>query len=326
MQVLVLGGSGFIGKRLTHRLLQKGKLSLNGQDTREIKRLVVFDKHGTDQSSRDSRLEIVTGDITDHHTIEKVFQPSYDAIFHLAAIVSGEAERDFDLGMSVNLEASMHILDLCRHQDVKPLMVFASSCAVFGGNVTNDIIRDDTHTTPQSSYGTQKAIIELLINDYSRRGFIDGRVLRLPTIIVRPGKPNAANSSFASSIIREPLHGRSTICPVSDETMIWILSPEAATFNFVHAAGLNSEFLGDNRIVTLPGLKTSVGEIKERLEELKGKDTIELINSRIDPDVDRMIQTWPIDFDTARALKLGFVNDNSISDVIELFITEELKR
>lgn len=323
MQVLVLGGTGFIGKRLTSRLLQEGELSLNGQAPREIKRLVVFDKHGTDQLPNDPRLEIIDGDINDDRLIDNLLKSSYDAIFHLAAIVSGEAERDFDMGMRVNLKASMNILEICRHQNRKPLMVFASSCAVFGGNATRSIIRDDTHTTPQSSYGTQKAITELLINDYSRRGFIDGRVLRLPTIMVRSGKANAANSSFASSMIREPLHGHTTTCPVPDETMIWILSPEAAILNFMFGASLKSDLLGDNRIVTLPGLKTSVSEIKKRLKELKGKEILDLIETSIDEDVYNMVQTWPIDFDTSRALDLGFVKDNSISDVIKLFMKEE---
>ena len=324
MRIIIFGGGGFLGKKLTLSLLNQGQLSLNGEVPVAISKLVLFDKIMPSGFPNDPRLELIEGDICEEGTIRSLLEQPTDVIFHLAAIVSGEAEKNFDLGMQVNLYASMQLLELCRELNIQPVIVFASSCAVFGGELT-DTIYDDTAARPQSSYGTQKAITEMLINDYSRRGFVDGRILRLPTIVVRPGKPNAATSSFASSIIREPLQGERATCPVSADTKIWILSPRRVTENFIHAAVLEASTLGTDRIVTLPGLTTSVKEIVDNLEDIAGKETTALIDFQPDPFIQSIVLTWPPQFLPKRATELGFKRDGSIREVIEAFMEEELE-
>ncbi len=245
-----------------------------------------------------------------------------DVIFHLAAIVSGEAEKNFELGMRVNLHANLRLLEMCRGMEYKPIIVFASTCGVFGGDLEY-IVRDDSAPTPMSSYGTQKAITELLMNDYSRKGFIDARILRLPTIIVRPGKPNAATSSFASAIIREPLSGVETSCPVETSTRIWVLSPKHAVQNFIHGAALETSKLGINRIITLPGITTSVEELVAALERIAGRDTAAKVLIEPDPFIQSIVMTWPPNFEPERALSLGFSADSSPKEIILAYIDDE---
>lgn len=224
MKVLITGGAGFLGQRLARRLLERGELT--GPDGRpeRISELVLLDVvKGSDFG--DPRVTAVVGDIADRAVLESAIDDRTGAIFHLAAIVSGQAEADFDLGMRINLDASRTLLDVCRARGHRPRVVFTSSVAVYGGALP-DVVQDDTALNPQSSYGAEKAIAELLLCDYARRGFVDGRVLRLPTISVRPGRPNAAASSFASGIIREPLNGEASVCPVPGSTRLWLLSSQ----------------------------------------------------------------------------------------------------
>ena len=270
MRIVVLGGAGFLGKVLVSKLLMKEQISLNGHPTTPITKIIVFDKVEAEGLPIDERLQIVAGDICDVQTMKDLLGDSTDVIFHLAAIVSGEAEKNFELGMSVNLQATMKLLEICRAMKHAPVLVFASSCAVFGGALS-EAVKDHTAPFPQSSYGTQKAIVDLLINDYSRRGFIDGRALRLPTIAIRPGKPNAATSSFVSSIIREPLQGKRANCPVSPEIKVWILSPDKVTDNFIYAAHIPAQAFKGNRVVNLPGLTVSVKQMVDTLEAIRGK-------------------------------------------------------
>jgi nucleoside-diphosphate-sugar epimerase len=204
-----------------------------------------------------------------------------------------------------------------------PLLVFASSCAVFGGALSA-AVQDHTAPFPQSSYGTQKAIVDLLINDYSRRGFIDGRALRLPTIAIRPGKPNAATSSFVSSIIREPLQGKRANCPVSPEIKVWILSPDKVTDNFIYAAHIPAQAFKGNRVVNLPGLTVSVKQMVDTLESIKGKEATALIDWEPDAFLQSIVLTWPPNFETTRAMALGFQRDQSLTDIVESYIEEEL--
>ena len=271
MRVVLLGGAGFLGQKLIKSLLQKGQLEYQGE-TRAIEKLVVFDKFQVDFPD-DKRLEFIIGDITDTSTLETLVLPNTDVIIHFAAIVSGQAEKDFDLGMQVNLLATQALLETCRKLSKPPRFLFASSIAVFGGDMP-EVIEDATAPIPQSSYGTQKAITELLINDYSRKGFIDGITLRFPTIVVRPGKPNAATSTFASSIIREPLQGERAICPVSPETKLWILSPRQAVRSSLKALELNGSSLGKNRTLSLPGITVSVQEMVDALEAIAGQEVV----------------------------------------------------
>ncbi len=322
MRILIIGAAGFIGQRLTKTLLHPAKED-GSQYENKITGLISFDKVITTPPFQDNRLKIEAGDFCDYDTMRRLLDPMPDIIFHLAAIVSGEAEKDFDLGMKVNLHAVSQILELCKASAKKPIFVFASTCAVFGGDMP-DIISDETAPTPQSSYGTQKAIAELLINDYSRRGFVDGRSLRLPTIVVRPGKPNAATSSFASSIIREPLNGVVAKCPVERDTRIYIHSPQKVVQNLVHSSTIPASLFGKNRIVTLPGITVSVDEILTALELLAGKKTVSLVEWAPDPFIQSIVMTWPTEFSTERASSLGFSRDESITQIIKSYIKEEI--
>jgi nucleoside-diphosphate-sugar epimerase len=317
MRVLILGGGGFLGNRLAKELLKNGGLHQG-----ELTSLTLIDHAFTEEMPADKRLEWMKADFSDEAIIRKALQASPDVIFHLAAIVSGEAEKNFDLGMNVNFHASLQLLELCRQLNIRPRIVFASSCAVFGGDVSK-VIDDDTSPKPRSSYGTQKAMVELLMSDYSRRGFVDARSLRLPTIAVRPGKPNAATSSFVSSIIREPLHGKKATYPVPAETEVWILSPKRVIQNFIHAANLEEKALGPDRIINLPGLTVSVKEMIDGLEQITNNEVTKLISYEPDAFLQSIVLTWPPQFDTARANQLGFVRDESAAEIIKLFMEEE---
>jgi D-erythronate 2-dehydrogenase len=323
MKVIILGGAGFLGKKLALALLERGYLTHNGSRV-DISKLIVFDKvEPLPPLPSDSRLEIVTGDMTNVQTIQSLFGQNPDVIFHLAAIVSGEAEENFDLGMKVNLQATRDILEVCRGLRPPPRFLFSSSVAVFGGDMP-DIIQDDSAPFPQSSYGTQKALGELLINDYSRRGFVDGRVLRLPTIVVRPGKPNRATSSFASSIIREPLQGNVAVCPVSPDTKLWIMSPRRATESFIYAAELPADVFGKHRTVSLPGLTVSVREMIDSLGAIAGQETVSRILWQADSFIQTIVGSWPSAFAPYRALALGFQADSSMTQIIQAFLEDDV--
>lgn len=317
MHVLILGGGGFIGRRLANELLEKGGLKQGA-----ITRLTLVDIAFPEGMPKDERLNLMAADFSEEATIRKIVGQKPDLIFHLAAIVSGEAEKNFELGMKINFHASLQILELCRTLPLRPRIVFASSCAVFGGDVTK-VIEDDTSPKPRSSYGTQKAMVELLINDYSRRGFVDGRSLRLPTIAVRPGKANAATSSFISAIIREPLNGKTATYPVPAETAFWILSPRRVVENFIQAANIDEKLLGNDRIITLPGLTVSVQDMINSLEDIAGKEVTKRIAHQPDAFLESIVLTWPPHFNTERADRLGFVRDESVGEIIASYIEEE---
>ncbi len=226
MKVLITGGAGFLGRRLAAQLLARGELAGPNGAPERIDELLLLDVVEASGFS-DARVKTLVGDIADRAVLERAIDTQTGAIFHLAAIVSGQAEADFELGMRINLDASRSLLEVCRALGHRPRVLFTSSVAVYGGELP-EVVLDETALNPQSSYGTQKAIAELLLGDYARRGFVDGRVLRLPTISVRPGRPNAAASSFASGIIREPLNGEDAVCPVPLDTRLWLLSPRRA--------------------------------------------------------------------------------------------------
>ena len=324
MHVVILGGAGFLGKKLASALLARGYLLGSDGKQQSISKLTLFDKIAPLPSlPPDSRLEIVTGELTHRDDMELLLHEKPDFIFHLAAIVSGEAEENFELGMKINLHATQNLLEICRGLNYSPKFLFSSSVAVFGGDMPN-VIQDDTAPFPQSSYGAQKAMCELLINDYSRRGFIDGRVLRLPTIVVRPGKPNRATSSFASSIIREPLQGKDAVCPVSKETELWIMSPRKAIESFIHAAELPPNAFGKHRTVSLPGLTVSVQEMIESLESVAGQEAVQRISWQPDALIQRIVGSWPSVFAPKRAVALGFKADDSMKKIIQAFIDDDL--
>ncbi|MEX2595247.1 MAG: D-erythronate dehydrogenase [Anditalea sp.] len=317
MHILILGGGGFLGRRLAKELIENGGLTQG-----KLTHLTLVDVAFPEDMLQDSRLECIEADFSDEAAITGILQHHPDVIFHLAAIVSGEAEKNFDVGMKINFHASLQILELCRKLAIHPRIVFSSSCGVFGGDVSK-VISDETGPKPRSSYGTQKAMVELLMNDYSRRGFIDARSLRLPTITVRPGKPNAATSSFLSAIIREPLHGKSASYPVPSETAFWIQSPKRVIQNFIHAANIDEKVLGDDRVINLPGLTASVQEMIKSLEQITNSEVTKLISYEPDTFLQSIVLTWPPHFDTLKANKLGFVSDTSVEEIIRSYMDEE---
>jgi nucleoside-diphosphate-sugar epimerase len=262
------------------------------------------------------------GDIAERSVLDRVIDDRTAAIFHLAAIVSGQAEADFDLGMRINLDASRLLLETCRQRGHTPRVVFTSSVAVYGGDLP-EVVQNDTALNPQSSYGAQKAIAELLLNDYTRRGFVDGRVLRLPTISVRPGKPNAAASSFASGIIREPLNGEAAVCPVAGTTRLWLLSPRKAIESLIVGLELDSAALGNQRVLNLPGISVSVDEMVAALREVAGDEVAKRIVWAPDARVEKIVGSWPGQWDPSRAERLGLTGDRSFADVIRGYIADE---
>lgn len=322
MKLVITGGAGFLGQRLARQLLKRGQLTDTSGREQAIEEIVLVDMIPA-RDFGDPRLRVVTGDIADSTLLRDVIRPDTASIFHLAAVVSGQAEADFDLGMRINLDASRALLDVCRITGHCPKVVFTSSVAVYGGKLP-ELVRDSTALSPQSSYGTQKAIGELLLNDYSRRGFVDGRVLRLPTISVRPGKPNKAASSFASGIIREPLNGEQSICPVSPDTRLWLLSPRKAIESLVAGHELPASALGDNRILNLPGISVSVADMVAALERVAGPEVVKRISWKTDPLIERIVGGWPSAWDVARAHALGLCGDADFDSIVQAYVEDDL--
>src|SRR6266446_8725795 len=318
MRIVITGGCGFLGRRVALKLLAEG--SALGQ----VDELVLFDNAPSALPlPDDKRLTLVTGDIADLETVRRVIAPGTSSVFHLAAVVSGEAEADADLGYRVNLGGTRAVLDACRALGTAPILVFASSLAVYGGALP-PAVGDDTALTPQTSYGTQKAIGELLVNDYSRKGFVDGRALRLPTVVVRPGRPNRAASTFASSMIREPLAGQDAVCPVAPETVMALASPRRIVEGLVHALDLPGEAFGASRSLQLPGFSVAVGEMAAALRRAGGEDAYARIRWQPDPQIQGIVSGWPQALLTPRADALGFGRDRDIDEVIAAFIEDDL--
>jgi nucleoside-diphosphate-sugar epimerase len=322
MHILITGGAGLLGSRLAKALLKRNTLADAQGVQQTISRITLLDMvaaHGFN----DPRIQTITGDISDPEVVRAAVTPDTQSIFHLAAIVSGEAEANFDLGMRINLDATRLILERARHNRNCPRVVFTSSVAAFGGILPEQVL-DGTPTTPQSSYGAQKVMGELLISDYSRKQFIDGRALRMPTVCVRPGAPNKAASSFASGIIREPLNGTVSVCPVAPGTALWLISPGKAIANLIHGHEIGS-LLGASRALNLPGLSTTVGEMAQSLERVGGAAAAQRIRWQIDPAIERIVNSWPGDFLTTRANAMGFTRDASFDAIVQEYISEELK-
>lgn len=325
MHVVITGGAGFIGKKLARALLERGRLTGADGQVGTIEKLTIADLVAPEPGALpdDSRLAVRTGDFSSAEAVASLLGADTGVVFHLAAVVSGGAEADFDLGMQVNLHGSLQLLEACRRLGSCPKLVFASSVAVYGGDMPA-VIEDRTALNPQTSYGTQKAAVELLVNDYSRRGFIDGRALRLPTIVVRPGKPNKAASSFASSIMREPLEGREYVCPVSEQTGVWVLSPRRVVAAFIHAAELPAADWGPNRAVALPGLTVSVREMVDTLAAVAGERVAGRIRWQPDPVIEKIVYGWATRFEPVRGRQLGFQADADFAAIVRGFIEDEL--
>lgn len=325
MKVVITGGAGFIGLRLARRLLELGHLIDSSGEERAITKLVLNDiAEPSVPLPEDTRLSFLPGDFGEPALLDQLITPDTGVVFHLAAVVSGGAEEDFDLGMRVNLHNTQCLLESLRALETCPRVVFASSVAAYGGDLP-EVIQDDTPLTPQTSYGGQKAITEFLINDYTRRGFLDGRALRLPTIVVRPGKPNKAASSFASAVVREPLQGTPYACPVAPETGVWVLSPKQVVESFLHAERLPAETWGFHRALALPGLTTTVQDMVDAMRSVGGEKVVDRLSWEPDPVIERIVRTWPVRFAPKRALDMGFEADAGISQMIDDFVREELQ-
>lgn len=313
MKVIITGGAGFLGQQLATALLK------NSQGF-QFDQLVLADIQCPISPIDDVRVSCVVADLTQPGAADKLLDTQTDIVYHLAAIVSSHAESDFDLGMKVNFEATRQLLDVARVKNPAMKFIFTSSLAVFGGELP-DVITDLCVVNPQSSYGAQKAMCELMVNDYSRKGYVDGRVMRLPTISVRPGVPNKAASSFASGIIREPLKGIESVCPVSPELALWLSSPETVVSNFIHAASIPAAKFGKSRTVNLPGITVTVQQMIDALRDVAGQKTVDLVRFEPDEAINRIVASWPGKFDIRRALDLGFRADGSFGDAIRSFIT-----
>lgn len=319
MKIVITGGGGFLGQRVAREWLRRGML----RDGTIIRELVLLDIASPPNAFTDPRVRYVIGDASDPRLIAEAFGDDTDGVFHLAAVVSGAAEADFDLGMRVNVDGTRALLEACRARGRRPRFVFTSSVAVFGQPLP-ETVTDATTPQPQNSYGVQKLICELLVGDYTRKGFLDGRAVRLPTVSIRPGKPNAAASSFASGILREPLNGQEAVCPVEPETDLWLISPRLAVECLLHAFEVPSEKIGPVRSLSLPGITASVGEMVAALERAAGPAAVGRLRWEPDPKIKAIVQSWPARFDTARADALGFPRDEGGFDrIIADYVREE---
>ncbi len=323
MHVLVIGAAGMVGRKLVEALVAKGEI--NGK---LVERLTLVDiVEPTAPARFAGKAKTVAADLSDEGVATALVAERPDLIFHLAAIVSGEAEADFEKGYRVNLDGTRELFEAIRLEGqkapYKPKLVFTSSIAVFGEPLPA-VIGDTHHHTPLTSYGTQKAIGELLLADYSRRGFFDGIGIRLPTIVIRPGKPNKAASGFFSNILREPLSGLEAVLPVKESVRHWFASPRAGVRFLMHAAALDTTALGSRRSLTMPGLTATVGEEIEALRRVAGDKAVKLIRNEPDEMIIKMVAGWPQNFDASRAIALGFEAETSFDEIIRAHVEDEL--
>ena len=319
MKVLILGGAGMVGRKLAERLAKDGELG-----GKAITGITLYDVVAP-QAPAGAGFPVTceTGDLPAEGETDRLIAAKPDVVFHLAAIVSGEAELDFEKGYRINLDGTRNLYESIRKAQYAPRVVFTSSIAVFGAPFP-EAIPDEYHLTPLTSYGTQKAIGELLLADYTRKGIFDGVGIRLPTICVRPGKPNKAASGFFSNIIREPLIGQEAVLPVSEDVRHWHASPRSAVNFLIHAATIDGERIGPRRNLAMPGVSVTVGEQIEALRRVAGDEAVRLIRREPDDLIVSVVAGWPRNFDTGRALDLGFKADASFDDIINVHIEDEL--
>ena len=320
MRVLITGAAGMIGRKLVERIVRDG--GLGGRPIAELHLHDIVPPPAPDIPG--ATVSAMTGDLADENAADWLIASRPEMIFHLAGVVSGEAEADFEKGYRVNLDGTRALFEAIRQagEGYCPRVVFTSSIAVFGAPFP-EVIPDEFHPTPLTSYGTQKLIGEALLSDYTRRGFLDGVGIRLPTICVRPGKPNKAASSFFSGIIREPLAGQEAVLPVPRGVLHTHASPRSAVGFLVHAAGLDGDAIGPRRNLTMPGVAVTVGEQIEALERVAGNNVVRLIREEPDETVWAIVKNWPTRFAAARARALGFVAEDSFDAIIKAHIEDE---
>lgn len=324
MKVVITGGTGFVGLLLGRRLAALGKLTGPQGKAEEIDEIVLFDMVVPEKRPKglDPRVRLEAGEISDPQAVRRLIDRKDISIFHLASVLSGGGEQDFDLAMRVNLHGHLHVLEAARALGSRPRVVFASSIAVFGGSGMPKTVGDTTKQTPQTTYGTTKAIGELLINDHTRKGFIDGRSARLPTVIIRPGKPNKAASSFASGVFREPLNGVECVLPVGEDTIMPVSGYRSIVEGFVKLHEAEGEALGDDRAVTFPGINASVREMTEALRRVAGNRHLGSIRVERDPAIERIVASWPTGLSFERAQKLGLPLDANLDSIIRAYIED----
>ncbi|MDJ0683572.1 MAG: NAD-dependent epimerase/dehydratase family protein [Alphaproteobacteria bacterium] len=324
MKVVITGGLGFLGQRLGRLIWEKGSLAGPDGAQRPVSSMVLFDVAvpATPPDGFDDRTTLVQGEIADPTSVRALIDTPDIAVFHLASVVSGEGEKDFDLAMRVNLDGGRHILEACRALGSRPRLLFASSVATFGGAVMTGPVGDGVKQTPQTTYGMTKAVLELMINDYTRKGFVDGRSARLPTVIVRPGKPNAAASSFFSGLFREPLNGVDCTIPVPLSVRHPVIGYRAVVEGMRALYEADGAAIGDDRAVTLPSQSVTVEDLVAALRRVAGDRALGTIDVKPDPFIEEIVATWPQAATSERARALGLPADPDLDSIVRAFIDD----
>ncbi len=320
MRVLITGGGGFLGQKLAKALAARGEVR-----GRAITAMELIDLAPPTRITAGFPVECHARDITDATALAESFRHKPDVVWHLAAVVSGAAEADFDLGLRVNLQGTLNIFQAARQAGNCPVLVFASSWAAHGGEEP-DLIEDGVELNPQTTYGTQKVIGELLLNDFSRRRLLDGRGLRLPTVSIRPGKPNAAASSFMSSIFRDTMEGRASNCPVGRDFPVWHSAPRTVVANLIHAAEIPGAEFGPNRNINLPGRTDTIGEMIDAMTRIFGPEAESRITWQPDPVIETIVEGWRAHCRLGKGARLGFAADKDFADTVRWFLKDDIAR
>ena len=323
MKALIIGGAGMVGRKLAERLAAEGRLAGRALEALHLADVVAPARPA---GLAESDVALSTLDLSEPGAAERLIADRPDVVFHLAAIVSGEAERDFEKGTRINLDGTRRLLDAIHAlPDYRPRVVFTSSIAVFGRPFP-DVIPDAFHATPLTSYGAQKAMGELMLADHTRRGHMEGVAIRLPTICIRPGRPNKAASGFFSGILREPINGQEARLPVGEDVRHWFASPRSAVAFLERAASLPMATIGPHASLTMPGLSATVGQEIEALRRVVGEEAVRLIRREPDPEVEAIVSGWPEAFEARRARALGFEAEASMDEIIRVYLEDELGR